>query len=159
VLYYNPPQFGLTPEQVADLRDHPAMRDQDSEEPDAGGRIIYLPELFWQVMQHGWVRGGLEGDYDRDDYNVLHPSGLYLEGKSLADLAKAARYVAAEVEPDPHDEWEDNDRWTIETLRLAVRTGPQRDAEQSYRLSDKQARFFIQRGRMPAQRSMPALGF
>lgn len=149
-IYYQPKRFGLTDEQVAALADHPAMQDVDEDDPDEdlGGRIIYLPELFWQVMQHGWVRGGLEGEYD--DENRMEPYGLYLEGKSLPDIAKAARTIAAEVEPDEDDEWSNDDAWTIETLRIDVRTGPQQGAEQHYRLGGERARYFIARGRIPS---------
>lgn len=151
-IYYDPQRFGLTAEQVAPLADHPAMEDVDEDDPeeDLGARVIYLPNLFWQVMQHGWVRGGLEGDYDRDDSNRMHPYGLYLEGKSLPEIAKAAKVVASEVEPDEDDPWDNDDAWTIETLRIDVRTGPQHGAEQHYKLQGERARYFIARGRIPS---------
>jgi hypothetical protein len=151
-IYYAPYKFGLTAEQVAYLSDHPAMQDvddDDDDEDDLGGRIIYLPELFWQVMQHGWVRGGLEGDYDMDDSNSMHPYGLYLEGKSLPDIAHAAQHIASIVEGDAEFPDEDED-WIVENLRFAVRSDATRSLEQSYRLSGKRARYFMTTGRLPS---------
>lgn len=152
-IYIDPRLFGAAPEQVDHLANHPAMQDYDSEDDDPGNRIIYLPELFWQVMQHGWVRGGLEGEFNYDEFNrhVIRPHGLYLEGKSLRDLGIAARLVAEEVQGDPDDDWEDDDAWMVETLRLSVRAGPDRwDNKENYRLSGEQVPYFLKYGRIPS---------
>jgi hypothetical protein len=149
-IYINSHLFGLTAEQLAALRAHPAMEDADEE--DEGARIIYLPELFWSVMQQGWVRGGLEGDYDNYDSDIMHHYGLYLEGKNLRDIAKAAQAIAEEAAGDPDDDWgNDDSRWEVEKLRIAVRTGPARDAETVVTLSGKRAEYFIKTGRIPSR--------
>lgn len=154
-LYVNSKLFGLTNEQVASLEAHPALQDAEEDEdgePDMGARIVYLPELFWHVMQQGWVRGGLEGRYDDDDHTILHPHGLYLEGKSLSDLARSAKFVAAQAAGDPEFP-DDGTDWHVDTLRLAVRTGPDHRAETSYRLADERAEMFMKTGRIPSERA------
>jgi hypothetical protein len=152
IIYYQPTVFGLTHEQVTHLADLPAMQDTEVDSygnGDEGGRIIYLPELFWDVMQHGWVRGGIEGDYDDHDSDIMHPYGLYLEGKSLIDLSRAARYVAEEVVGDP-DFPNDDEDWVVETLRLEVRTDKSHDGQQKFVLHDKRAEYFMKTGRIPS---------
>ena len=150
LIYYSPEMFGLTPGDVAYLNDHPSMQDA-AEDDDGGGRIIYDGALFWKVMQHGWVRGGLEGEYDGDDHEIMHPYGLYLEGKSLADVAEAARYVTEQVEGDP--EWPDRDKdWSVTTLSIAIRLGSGHATEQNYRLGERQIHYFLKTGRIPSKR-------